>query len=161
MKKIQLGGYNKSSIKGYAIVDDEYFDYLNIFRWSMDKDGYAYRTEGTHRIQKRILMSREITNAPWNMDVDHKDRDILNNQKDNLRICTRAQNNMNAKVRKNSKSGLKGVYFDKKKQKFEAYTGINGRHNHLGYFSTARDAAIAYNNEVLIKYKEFAKLNKI
>jgi hypothetical protein len=162
MKKIQLGGHMKNgSIKGYAIVDDADFQLLQKFKWSMDKDGYAIRQYGTHTKVSRILMSREIMKPGVGMDVDHIDRDRLNNRRENLRVCTRSQNNMNARVRANSASGFKGVYFDKRKKKFESYIGINKKHKHLGYFETPREAAIVYNEAASLFFGKFARLNKI
>ncbi|GAH20073.1 unnamed protein product, partial [marine sediment metagenome] len=41
--------------------------------------------------------------------IDHINRDGLDNRKCNLRPCTNSQNQKNSKLRKDNKSGLRGV----------------------------------------------------
>ncbi len=58
---------------------------------------------------------------PGLIQVDHEDRDTTNNKLSNLRLLTNAENQLNTKVRSDSKSGHKGVIFDKKGNKWRAY----------------------------------------
>lgn len=44
--------------------------------------------------------------------LDHKDRNRSNNAITNLRLATPKQNRVNSKVRKDSKSGIRGVLYD-------------------------------------------------
>lgn len=46
-----------------------------------------------------------------NQIVDHIDHDRTNNRFNNLRVVSHLENNRNAKLNKNNKSGLMGVYF--------------------------------------------------
>ena len=84
------------------------------------------------------------------IDIDHRDGNTLNNQRDNLRIATRTQNNANAKTPKDNRSGYKGVSFDKARGKYQAQCRVNGKKKHLGYFTTSQEAYAAYK-----RFKEY------
>ena len=94
MKEIKLN-------HGYVtLVDDEDFEYLNQWKWQLNKTGnciYVDRITTTNKIRKVIKMHRLIMNTPKDMQVDHIDHNGLNNQKNNLRNCSVAQNRMNRK----------------------------------------------------------------
>ena len=47
-------------------------------------------------------------------EVDHIDRNKLNNHLSNLRYATHTENNQNASIKKSNTSGVKGVYWKKK-----------------------------------------------
>jgi len=70
------------------------------------------------------------------LHIDHIDRDKLNNNIENLRLVTRQENYFN--------TDAKGYYFNKARNKFQAYIGINGKLIHLGYFDTEEEARNAY-----------------
>jgi hypothetical protein len=53
-------------------------------------------------------------------DLDHKDRDGLNNKYKNLRLCTNSQNQGNTIEQKNNTSGYKGVSWHKHSKKWRA-----------------------------------------
>lgn len=123
--------------------------------------GYAYarlphrpRAEPVQRILMELL-GRDIKG----MEVDHKNFNRLDNRLFNLRIATRAQNQANARLRPDNKSGFRGVHFRNREQKWGARTGNDGKW--LGTFETAIDAARAYNRAAKKKYGKFAKLNCI
>jgi len=86
--------------------------------------------------------------------VDHIDRNKLNNRIDNLRISNNAQNNIN-RTGYNKTSKYKGVCWFKRNSKWRAYIG--GKH--IGLFDTEKEAAIAYNTMATKIYGEFAYLN--
>jgi hypothetical protein len=80
-------------------------------------------------------------------EVDHSDRNPNNNRIKNLRAATHTQNQANSKIHKHSKSKLKGVSFDKKRNKWRAQISINGKTKFLGRFETkefAHDVYVAY-----------------
>ena len=52
-------------------------------------------------------------------------------------------------IQRNNTSGYKGVYFNKKRGKFRTSIYIKSESIHLGYFDTAKEGAIAYNNYVV------------
>lgn len=91
-----------------------------------------------------LFLHRLVTDCPNGMVVDHINGDGLDNRLCNLRVVTVAQNNLNSRVRNDSQSGLKGAYYDKKRGAYYSRITVNGKHMHLGTFSTAEEAAEAY-----------------
>ncbi len=106
-------------------------------------------------------MHRQIMNAPPGMDVDHQDHNTLNNQRANLRVCTRTQNNANSRKRNGCTSRFKGVYWYRERKRWLVQITTAGRTNTLGYFEDEVEAACAYNAAALEQFKEFALLNTI
>jgi hypothetical protein len=146
-----------------ALVDDEDYEYLNQWKWSLSgppNSLYAIRAYGPRRKREYIQMHRVIMNTPKHLVVDHIDHNGLNNQKSNLRNCTRQQNQMNMKVIKAS-SKYRGVYLAPHQSKTSIYAGIrvNGRHKHLGSFKTEVEAAMEYDKVAKQFRGEFAILN--
>jgi len=93
MKKIKI--YNADC---FALVDDEDFEYLNQFKWSVSFGGYATRAKEVEGGRYTIIqMHREIMNTPRGLVVDHWDHNGLNNQKSNLKNCTIHENAQNSK----------------------------------------------------------------
>jgi HNH endonuclease len=100
----------------FAFVDDEDFKWLSKRKWYAHYRKHTFVAEANERVNGRnrtIMMHRLIMNAPDGLEVDHKDHNALNNQKYNLRLCTRFENARNVPSR--NKKGFRGVYFDKKK----------------------------------------------
>ena len=119
MRKIYLRG--KYGIGKYVLVDDEDYEELNKYKWRLRK-GYATRDGKmvNYKKGKIISMHREIMKAPLEKDIDHKDRNKLNNCKSNLRFCDMTQNLGNQKIHRDNTSGFKGVYFNKNAKKWQA-----------------------------------------
>lgn len=100
-------------------------------------------------------------NAERGAMVDHENRDTLDNQRLNLRICTNRQNQANARVRSDNTSGYKGVCWNKGTGKWKAQmTNGNGKRLCIDYFPTAIEAARAYDAEALRLHGEFALTNE-
>lgn len=75
--------------------------------------------------------------------VDHIDGDSLNNCIENLREVDVIQNQQNAKIRKDNKSGIKGVHWNKCLSKWKAQIKINGKNKHIGIYDDLNVAAEA------------------
>lgn len=149
MKKIPL-------TKGkFAIVDDEDYEWLSERKWHIGGSGYAVRFSK----RKCCLMHREIMKTPRGMDVDHINGNTLDNRKENLRNCTRSQNNMNRNAYRKTLSGFKGVYWDKEKHLWYSRITYSGTDFRLGYFRDPVDAALAYDDAARKHYGEFAHTN--
>jgi hypothetical protein len=77
----------------------------------------------------------------------------------NLRECTNQQNQFNRKLNKNSTSGYKGVYLDKRRGTWQAELKFGQKKIYLGAFPTSEQAAAAYDWKAVELFGEFAKTN--
>lgn len=164
IKLIPLSKTSKSNKgKYFAQVDDEDYEELNKYNWSAYKNGntlYALRLETLNGKSKSILLHRTILGLINEKDFcDHKDRNGLNNQKINLRKCTRSENQKNSKSRVNCSSKYLGVDWDKSRNKWRSQITINHKNKWLGRFYNEIDAAKAYDEAAKFHHKEFANLN--
>ena len=138
-----------------AIVGDADFDYLNQFKWH-NHIGYARRTLIKNNKKAGILMHREILNPLKGKEIDHINHNVLDNRKENLRICTRAENQWNRSINLNNKVNLKGVSLKKGSGKWLAQIQKLGKKIHIGYYSTPQEAAIAYKQKAQELFSEFS-----
>lgn len=146
-----------------AIIDNEDYHLIAGYKWAAMKcrggGNYYARTWSHDKPRKVLLMHRLIFGAQAGQQCDHKDRNGLNNRRQNLRIATPSQNGANRKVP--NKTGWQGVYRSNRnlKRRFTARVKVNGKMKHLGYFATAKDAARARDKAAFEAFGEFARLN--
>jgi len=154
-----------------AIVDDEDYEKLSIFKWCavLDKNTNSFRA-WTNDLSKSlcgvstISMSRMVMDFPSGLIVDHINHETLDNRKENLRVCTPYENGLNRNKQLNNKVGYKGVTlkYISKKGKGKRYTATIGQNNktiNLGYYHSEIDAARAYDKKAIELFGEFANLN--
>lgn len=129
-----------------ALVDDCDYEYLSQWKWYADKRRNTFSaTRNTYKDGKRttIRMHRIITGKMGfqkQNQVDHINRNGLDNRRHNLREVSNKQNSENQGVRKNNTSGYKGVGWHKSTQKWRAYIKHDGQNIHLGLFDNIKDA---------------------
>jgi hypothetical protein len=93
--------------------------------------------------------------------VDHIDKNPLNNQKSNLRVCNNRQNSCNSGLQSNNTSGYTDVYRHNESGKWIATVRYNGQRIYLGGFDDIKEAARAVNVALLQYHGEYACLNVI
>jgi len=111
-------------------------------------DKYYYITlckDGKQKNTKihRLVASYFVENPENKPYVDHIDNNKLNNLFSNLRWATHQENNRNKKIYSNNTSGFKGVVFDKRYNKWQARTRIDGKSICFGSFDKIEDAVEA------------------
>lgn len=142
----------------YALVDDKDFAVLSEYPWHYSQ-GYAARM--SPKPQRKIFLHRSILMPPNGMFIDHINGDSLDNRRENLRICTRAENQHNQKILGRSTSGFKGVSWHKRIKKWNVKIRVAMKDVHLGYFTEKVEAARAYNEGAKKYYGAFACLNPV
>lgn len=157
MKLIPLHG--KRGFEKFAKVDDEDFSKVAAYKWFVGNHGRVYGVIERKRIngkswQKNVLLHRFIMNVTDSRQIDHKNCDVLDNRKCNLRFATHAQNQYNRPAR--NKSGIKGVTWHKGANKWMAQIEYNGKPYYLGLFTDIQLAAQAYDTKAKELFGEFA-----
>ena len=161
MKKIPLKHTNR-----FTLVDDEDYKQLvslpyKSWLYYRNKAGNEYaraRIKLSDMSWSLVLMHRVIMGAEPGEEVDHVDRDGLDNRRQNLRLSTRSQNNGNqAKTRGTSR--FKGVYWDKGRQKWHAQICLGSNRRAIGRFDSEEEAARAYDAAAVEQWGEFARVN--
>lgn len=157
MRKLTLRGNTGNK---FTIVDDEDFKSLSKYKWYVSHSlKYAYRNKWQEGKNKLVLLHKEILNNTVSQ-VDHINRDKLDNRKSNLRICTASENSMNKKRDLKYKSSrFHGVHLRSDKKKWAASIRVKGRLLHIGSFSNEEEAAKAYDEKALLYFGEFCILN--
>lgn len=164
MKEIKLSQQGKNKGKYVALVDDEDYEHLNQFRWSVvkaKKTYYAISYCVVNGKRGHVLMHRIILNTPKGLEVDHNDHNGLNNQKYNIKNCTHQINMQNVRrsgvykrkhrgvmyIHKNigcrkyvTKSGEKREYYSK--PMYVVHLKIDGKLKDFGRFKTEQEALI-------------------
>jgi len=150
-------------------VSPEDYDFLSGFKWYAQRrttshapvSYYAMRIAGRkgqlmHRTILARMLGRELVSTE---QVDHIDRDPLNNRRENLRLATASENLRNQSKHKDNTSGFKGVSFHKPMQKWQAQIAVNHKQIYLGCFDTAAAAAAAYDTAAQSLHGTFACVN--
>lgn len=124
----------------FALVDDEYFENVDKYPWNVHKgkSGILYAISHPH-INRVIYMHRLIMDAKEGQIIDHINRNGLDNRKENLRFCDYSLNAMNSKSPSDNTSGVKGVYWNKQRNKWQAQIVVNGKCIPLGRFNNLED----------------------
>lgn len=120
------------------------------FKWAKHKHGYVNTTtKKVDGLPISISLHRFIMDFPQGLEIDHINFNKLDNRKSvNLRIVNRYENAQNAYVRKDSKSGFRGVTKVGSSKLWKAQCTLNGKLYNLGHFIDKEEAS-----EVVSKFR--------
>ena len=123
--------YNrKLEEKGRALIDPEDYERVSaIGSWSIDGSGYVVNGKYKIKLHQLIMGMKE------GLEIDHINRNKLDNRKTNLRFVTHRENTLNRKT--------KGWY-QRPNGRWSAYIAPNGKMKHLGTFDTMGEAIDAH-----------------
>jgi hypothetical protein len=142
------------SLAGYALIDEQDASLAEL-RWHLGSGGYARRLEKG----KWTFMHRVIMQAPAGFEVDHINRNRLDNRRCNLRLTDRGGNARNCKRNRRNTSGYKGVHRVGQGGRWAAVIKYEGETFHLGVCATAEEAAVTYDLAAMALHGEFAAPN--
>jgi len=147
-----------------VLVDDADYDEVMKYKWHVS-DGrntfYVGRNKylGTFDGKKKykyLQIHRQLLDlTDPKIEVDHRDHNGLNNQRENLRVANHNQNQHNQAPRKNTSSKYKGVSWDKSNKKWQANIKINGKQKKLGRFTNEYEAHLIYEKAAKELFGEF------
>ena len=134
-----------------VLVDDEDLERVLQFRWHINHLGYVVSDQRKwvqgRRSGKVILLHRFLLDFP-DSQIDHKNRNRLDNRRNNLRLASKAQNMMNRAAPKHSKSGYKCISWCSRLNRWRVQITFEGTKHELGYFKEIPDALKAYNDNI-------------
>ncbi len=153
MKKVQISGKNKHLS---ILVDDQDYDLVSSKKWYLSGkypvcEVWKNGKKKTYRVTYLLLTKVE------GKIIDHINGDPLDNTRENLRYCTREQNNRNRSAK--NKYGYKGI--GKRKNSFVAVLTIKNKVVYGKLRKTAVEAAKDYNELAKKYFGEFARLNTL
>lgn len=137
-------------------IDTEDLNKVSSYKWtvSLHKGGVFYIVGRDRASKTNIQLHRIITDCPKGLTVDHINHDTLDNRKQNLKVCTQAENNLNKDMHPLNTSGYKNISIDKKIGKFRVTISRNRRWMQIGAYKTIEEAIKARDDYLL-------KLNNI
>ena len=143
-----------------ALVDEE--DYARVTAvgpWSAERVHRCYYAS-TYVTGERVRMHRFLLDAKPGQEVDHVNRDALDNRKANLRLATNSQQAANVRKRTSSTSsrfkGVSHVIRPDRSDRWRAQISRDGRRISLGYFETEAEAVAAYDAAAKATWGDFA-----
>lgn len=140
--------YDKYYNPTEVLIDVEVVDKISKYKWHLKDNNYI----NSHTVGR---LHRFLLDAPKGYDVDHINRNRLDNRLSNLRVCTRSQNNMNKIEQSNNTSGCRGVSWSKSNNKWQSRITINKKTINLGYFDNLDDAIYTRKQAEIQYFKEY------
>lgn len=138
---VGVGHIKMSNTASEMLCDIESMEELLKYYWN-ERRGYARSSEGKKKVYAhRIVMG--VGDFEVNKQVDHINGNTLDNRKQNLRVVTSRQNGLNSSIRSDNTSGVTGVCWDKRRQKWLVRVHENGKEIILGYFDDFDNAVTA------------------
>jgi hypothetical protein len=143
----------------YALVDDEDADRVNSYRWYVGTKGYILAYLGQAEDSRPIFakLHRFVLDLhPGDLGVDHRNRDKLDNRKENLRLATQTQNRQNlSRFSAHARSGYRNVYWVSAKQAWRGSLRLGSTTKTTKYF-TDLDEAIEATRKLRLAWMPYA-----
>jgi hypothetical protein len=156
----KIKGYESYSVSNFGNVRNE--KTCLILKQHLHNGYYRVGVQGKKHFIHRLIAEYFIPNPNNKPYVDHIDNNRSNNRIDNLRWVTTSENNYNMSIKKTNKSGVKGVYWEKKRNKWRADIKKNGVHFTIGRYVNKEDAIKARQLKAQELFGEFTnKCEKI
>lgn len=125
-------GYTTKGEEFYFDLED--YDKIKDYCWCIDKKGYVISSYNIKTKNRAIVAMHQLIINCKGVDHIHGKDSRNDNRKINIRVATKSQNAMNIGLRSNNTSGITGVYFNKKMNKWVASIMVDGIRLRLGSF---------------------------
>lgn len=130
--------------KQQCFVSEKDAAYLNHWSWSLNGK-YVSRGQRRLGVYHKILLHRVIArrmgfSLQGNVEIDHRDRNPLNNRRSNLRVVTKSVNQHNSKIRTDSSTGIRGVHRRPNRKSYVVRIQVNKKRRYIGDFPTLKAA---------------------
>ena len=129
-------GYTSKGEEFYFDLED--YDKIKDYCWRINNKQYVCAKVN----KKQILFHRLVMDGKDEV-VDHINHNKADNRKSNLRVVTYSQNSMNMSLSKSNTSGVTGVFWNKRQQKWVAAITVNHKKIWLGAFNVFNEAVKA------------------
>lgn len=103
---------------------------------------------------------RVVIGAKEGEIVDHINGNKLDNRRSNLRICTPQENAYNSSIRKNNRTGVRGVYWDSNRKKWAVQITANKKTICVGRFEDFNEACAAREAAEHEHHGKYAAINR-
>lgn len=146
----------------YTLVDDEDYQDLIQYNWYANYNGSANKWVAT--CKKVGSMHRYLLGVTESdILVRHKNRNGLDNTRENLEVVSRSVSAIKARKKKVNvnKSKFRGVWYDSRISQASHPWRVNILNSYVGAFKSEEEAALAWNDAALEMYGENAQLNII
>lgn len=140
-----------------ALVDDDDYDCLRRYSWYLEpgrQTDYA-ACKIDRRKESMHGFIAYVNNLLIVGEIDHIDRNGLNNQKTNFRSASSSQNKVNTGIRSTNTSGYKGVTWNRERQKWQ----VQACEVNLGRYTDIVEAALVYDGFMYKRFGDRAVLN--
>jgi hypothetical protein len=122
---------------------------------SLNRDGYRLIRVGSTTFMAHRIAWILTHGEPVPVEIDHRDGNPDNNRITNIRAATRSDNLANNKVRRDSTTGIKGVY--PYRGRFVAVIRRHKKRHILGYFATVQEASAVRQEAAERLHGDFAR----
>lgn len=143
----RLPVYRNGEVIAWALIDEADAPLVTHHRWYLKSDNVVYRREGPRSARRAVFLHRQIMGLSADasrdgkrLEVDHINRDRLDNRRVNLRVCTGRENSQNVPARGGT-SKHRGVSWCPNRGMWQAIVVLDYRLNRLGYFEDEEEAA--------------------
>lgn len=109
----------------------------------------------------RLFWLLQTKNDPLPFQIDHIDKNRLNNKFCNLRLATFAENQRNKSLHRNNTTGCRGVYWVEEQQKYRVKIHFNKACFNLGHYKTFEQAVAVRQAKELELHGKFSPLHQI
>lgn len=147
-----------------AIIDDEDFELVSRHKWCAHwkrniSNFYAATSIRKPDGKRAILYLHQLLmETPSGMETDHiLSQATLDNRRDNLRICSHSQNQLNTAFSTAPDTIRTGVHWRKDCKKWQSRISVEGKRIHLGYFDAREDALSACRSASIRIHGDFAR----